>query len=195
MQKFSIIKALVVSSLLIFLQGCSTSMPPLNFAPQDVYPSKHKVDAELKLITIAIAKEEERLGDTQVGFGGNQYELSFKSGFKDALEESLTKSAVFNDMAENKVSLTAKVMKFQTPSAGMTFETDMIVRYEIYNRKDGALIFRRDVNSKGAVSGSYAFQGAIRFTEARNIAVRNNILNFISALEESKMFSKDVVQK
>lgn len=169
------------------ISGCATQAPTLNFVPQDVLPSQNKVNAELKSITISIAKEDERLGETQVGFMGNQYESTFKASFKEALEEAIVKSAIFNDLSENKVSLTAKVMKFETPSMGVNFDTSMIVRYEVYDRKNGKLIFRRDVESGGSVSGSYAFMGAIRYTEARNVAGRNNVNNFISSLGELKV--------
>jgi hypothetical protein len=180
----------ILATLLIcgaIVSGCATQAPTLNFVPQDVLPAKNKVNAELKSITISIAKEEERLGETQVGFMGNQYEASFRTSFKEAIEEAILKSAIFNDLAENKVSLTVKIMKFQTPGAGINFDTSMIVRYEVYNRKDGKLIFRRDIESAGSVAGDYAFMGAIRYTEARNVAGRNNIISLMSALEELKV--------
>lgn len=181
------IKLFAIAILGILLSGCATQAPTLNFTPNDAPPVKNKVHAELKSITVSIAKEEEKLGDTQVGFFGNQYEQSFRTTFKDALEEAIVKSAVFNDLSDQKVSLTAKVMKFQTPSAGVTFETAMIVRYELIDRRTGQLVFRKDIESSGSVSFDYAFNGAIRSAEARNISVRNNISNFITSLEEVKL--------
>lgn len=169
------------------LSGCATQAPTLNFTPTDVLPAKNRVQAELKSITVSVAKEEERLGQTQVGFFGNQYEASFKQSLKDALEEALTKSAVFNDLSNKKVSLTAKVMQFESPNGGVNFETKAIIRYEIFDRKDGKLIFRRDVSSTGSVPFDYAFMGAIRYTEARNRAMRENVTQFIGSLEELKV--------
>lgn len=166
------------------LAGCATPAPPLNFVPQDVLPVKNKVPAELKSVNVSVAKEEEKLGDTQVGFGGNEYELSFKTALKDALEEAILKSAVFSDNAERKVSLTAKVMKFETPSVGFGFTSDAIVRYEIYDRKDGSLIFRRDISSAGSVPFDYAFAGYIRVAESRNRTMRANVEKFIASLNE-----------
>lgn len=181
------IQFIAALGLIALLSGCATQAPPLNFTPVDVLPAKNKVEAELKTLTVSIAKEEERLGETQVGFFGNQYEASFKQTLKDAIEEALTKSAVFNDLATKKVSLTAKVMQFQSPSAGVSFETKAIIRYEIFDRKDGKLIFRRDIASTGSVPGDYAFMGAIRYTEARNRAMRENVTQFINSLEELKV--------
>jgi len=183
--KRSSLLAVVLCAVLI--SGCATQAPTLDFVPREVLPAKNKVNAELKSVTISIAKEDERLGETQVGFFGNQYEATFKPSFKDALEEALVKSAVFNDLSSHKVSIIAKIMKFESPGFSVNFDTSMIVRYEIFNRDNGELIFRRDIESQGAVPGDYAFLGAIRYTEARNIAGRNNITNFISALEELKI--------
>ncbi|MBS1141705.1 MAG: UDP-N-acetylglucosamine acyltransferase [Proteobacteria bacterium] len=179
-------KITILIATLALLSGCA-SAPPLNFVPQDVLPAKNKVAAELKSVTVSVAKEEERLGETQVGFMGNQYELSFKTALKDALDEALLKSAVFNDLSDRKVSLTAKVMKFESPNGGITFETEAIVRYEVYDRRDGKLLFRRDISSTGSVPFDYAFAGFIRATEARNRTMRANVTNFISSLEELKI--------
>jgi len=194
--KIAFARPLVLSIFALTLAGCATQAPTLNFVPEDVLPIKNKVAAELKTITVSIAKEDERLGETQVGFFGNQYEVAFKSSFKEALEEALAKSAAFNDLADRKVSLTAKVIKvsltakvikFESPSGGINFDTDLIVRYELFDRASGQLVYRRDIASQGSVPFDYAFMGAIRFTEARNRAVRQNVLNFISSLEEIKL--------
>lgn len=182
--KFIHIAGLVFIAL---LSGCATQAPTLNFTPSDVLPAKNRVQAELKSFTVSVAKEEERLGETQVGFFGNQYESNFKQSLREAIEEALTKSAIFNDLANKKVSLTAKVMQFESPNGGINFETTAIIRYEIFDRKDGKLIFRRDISSTGSVPFDYAFLGAIRYTEARNRAMRENITQFINSLEELKI--------
>ncbi len=175
--------------LTLGMLGCAQA-PTLDFVPREVRPSTTKINAEVKSITISIASEDERLGETQVGFYGNQYETSFKSSFKDAIEEAIMKSAIFNDIADLKVSLVAKILKFQSPSMGVNFDTEMVVRYELINRKDGQPIFHQDVTSNGSISGTYAFLGAIRYTEARNVAVRNNVANFIAALSAYKAADK-----
>jgi hypothetical protein len=180
-------KFLTLLCLTVLLSGCATQAPTLNFTPNDVLPAKNKVQAELKSLTVSIAKEEERIGETQVGFFGNQYEATFKQSLKDALEEAITKSAIFNDLANKKVSLTAKVMQFETPSAGINFDTKAVIRYEIFDRSNGQLIFIRDISSSGNVPFDYAFMGAIRYTEARNRAMRDNVTQFINSLEELKV--------
>ena len=186
----SLLKNLSALLLLLTLLGCATPMPTLEFTPTDVVPSGKKVDADLKSISISIALEKERLGETQVGVGGNVYEQSFKTALKTALEEGLARSAVFSDLSTRKVSLAAKVLKFQTPGAGINFKTEMIVRYELIDRNNGKIVFSENVTSLGSVPGMYAFVGATRFTEARNVTVRENVKNLISKLEQTS-FPRD----
>lgn len=193
--KFNYKTLAVLISIVVMLGGCATQVPTLNFTPANIFPNEKKVDAELKGITISIAQEEERLGETQVGFFGNIYEQSFRTALKTALEEAIARSAAFNDLSNRKVSLMAKVMKFQSPSAGINFDTDMIIRYELIDRSTGQLVFFRDVSSHGSVPGDYAFLGATRYTEARNRCVRDNVRQLIDTFEEIELapISKDEI--
>lgn len=177
------LKNLCLLFAIVFMAGCSTPMPTLEFTPTNVSPAGRKIDADLKSISISIAQEKEKLGETQVGLGGNVYEQSFKSAFKMALEEGLARSAVFNDLSSRKVSLSAKVLKFHSPSMAVNFKTEMIVRYELISRESGKILFSKDLSSFGEVPYTYAFVGATRCTEARNISVRENVKTLISEME------------
>ncbi len=176
-------RGVLLIGLVALVTGC-TQVPPMDFAPADVLPTGHKVDLGIKDISIAFGKKEERLGNIEVGFGGNQYESSFKQSFEDALQEALIKSAIFNDLAENRALLVAKVLELDSPEMGISFETDFTVRYQLLSTSTGELLFTRDIASVGSVSADYAFLGAARYTEARNVAVRENIMLFLDSLSE-----------
>ena len=178
-------KLLPIIIMVTLLGGC-TSVPPLNFTPKDVLPTGTKIDRGVKDISISFGKEDELKGEIHVGFAGNVYEDSFKKTFEDALQESLIKSAIFNDLARKKILLVAKVLQFETPAFGIRFETDFIVEYQLLDTSTGKLLFTRNIQSKGEVPGDYAFMGLTRATEARNIAVRNNIILFLDSLAEFK---------
>lgn len=180
------IKFLSIAAMAIVMTGCATQAPTLDFVPRDVLPTGQKIDYELKSISVSVAKEDERVGETQVGLFGNQYESAFRQSFKDSLEEAITKSAIFNDISNKKLGLSAKVMQFETPGFSSGFETSFVVRYQLLDRSTGKLVFTRDIRSKGSVPFDYAFLGAIRYTEARNRAVRTNIEQFVSSLGEFK---------
>ena len=183
------ILSIIVVSFVVMLAGCATQPPTLDFIPSDITPSPNKVNAEVKTIVVSIAKEKERLGETQVGLFGNIYEQSFKTSLKEALDESIARSAIFGDLANKKLLLSAKVMKFQTPSFGINFATESIIRYELVDRSNGEQVFLRDITTSGSVSGDYAFLGATRYTEARNISIRENIKQFIGVVSNSDLFS------
>lgn len=53
------------------------------------------------------------------------------------MQEALIKSAVFDDYARNKVLIVAKVMQLETPSSGVNFNTDMIVKYDLLDTNTG----------------------------------------------------------
>lgn len=185
---------LVAIFIVALLSGCATPgpthAPTLDFAPKDVLPIGKKIEYEVKTITVSVAKEEERLGQTQIGVFGNQYESSFKSSLKDALEEAVAKAAIFNDNSNKKISLSAKVMKFETRPLTISFVTSMVVRYQLIDRENGNLIFTRDIDTSGSAPFDYSFSGSIRYAEARNRAVRENITSFISSLGEFKVAKK-----
>ena len=174
----------------IFVLNACTAPANLNFVPEDgLAPvnAAEKINAEIKAITIANATKKKAKGDVQTGLGGNQYEQSFKTTFKDALEEALSRTAIFKDDSPNKVTLVAKVLQFESPLwGGINFDTKMIVRYDFINRNSGNSVYTTDIKSEGSVPGTYSFFGAIRFTEARNRAVRNNINNLITELKSNK---------
>ena len=186
MQITKSVLSIVFIITITLLSGCATQAPTLDFVPKDVLPSGSKVDYELKSISVSIAQDGERVGETQVGLFGNQYESTFRQSFKDALEEALAKSAIFNDLSSRKLSLSAKILQFETPSFSTTFNTKMNVRYQLLDRSTGKLIFTRDITSMGEVPFDYAFIGAIRYTEARNRSVRENVSQFLSSLAEFK---------
>lgn len=165
------------------LSGC-VSLPPLNFSARDIQFSADKIDGDLRNVSVSLASEKEKTGDLEVGLLGNVYEQSFRSTFKDSLEEALHASGVFNPSSNIKVSVFAKVLKFDSPPMGITFTTDMDVLYKVQNLNDGSTIYEKMISSVGEREASFAFTGATRYTEARNRTVQNNIKNFIVDLQE-----------
>lgn len=166
--------------LAFFLTGCA-SVPPLNFSVPNVGVSNKKIDAEMKSITVSLARPDEQKGDIQAGMEG------VPPLWKSSLEESLNRMAIFKDNSENKVSLSVKVLALDIPSFGVTFTTKTIARYELINRADGSIIYTQDISSSGTVSPGYAFAGIVRARESINRAVQNNITQFLQALETVDM--------
>ena len=178
--------------LALSLSSCTNS-PSLNFVPEQVTPSAHKINAELKSVIVSVAKDEDRKGDVKVGYYHN--DQSFKLALKDALDESLVKSALFDDLSSNKVTLTAEVLKFQAPVMSLHYKTKVIIRYQLVDRATGNTVFTRDIETAQSVPANYSYRSSFRSTEARNLAVSENIQLFIASLNEFKGFVKSAKRK
>lgn len=174
-------KIILAFALTMPLMACGPQMPPLNFSPPNVGPTQTKLDAEVKSITVTVARPDEATGSLAFGVE------TATPIWKTALEEALTKMAIFRDDSSKKVSLSVKVLKVDIPEFGASFTTKTAARYEIIDRSTGSVIFTTDVNSEGLVPAGYAFVGAVRARESANRSVQNNILQFLQQLETANL--------
>lgn len=172
-----ILKVIAVSLLTAFLSACG-SIPPLNFSVPSVGVSQKKIDAELKSMTVTIARPDEKTGELPIGM-----EQMVPQLWQTSLTESLNKMAIFQDDASKKVNLSVKILKLDLPGGGFSMTTSTAARYEIMDRKTGDLIFSQDVSSSGTTPMDFAFMGVARAKESINRAVQNNITQFLQALE------------
>ncbi|MDN4039228.1 lipoprotein [Massilia sp. YIM B02443] len=170
-------RVVFVIATVLALAGCQ-SAPPINFSVPNVGFSAKKIEAELKSMTVGIARADEKTGELPAGM-----ETLVPQLWQSALQESLNKMAVFNDDAPTKVNLSVKILKLDIPSAGFSMTTETAARYEILDRKTGAIVYTQDIVSKGEVPLDYAFAGITRARESVNRAVQNNITQFLQALE------------
>ena len=172
-----IFNAFVTLLFVAFLSGCG-SIPPLNFSVPNVGVSQKKIDAEMKSMTVTIARPDEKTGDLPVGM-----EQMVPQIWQTSLTESLNKMAIFQDDSAKKVNVSVKILKLDVPGAGFSMTTSTAARYEIMDRKSGDLIFSQDIASSGTTPVDYAFMGVARARESINRAVQNNITQFLQALE------------
>lgn len=172
-----IFKSFSVVLLALLMSACG-SVPPLNFSVPNVGVSNKKIDAEMKSMTVTIARPDEKTGDLPVGM-----EQMVPQLWQTALTESLNKMAVFQDDAARKVNVSVKILKLEVPGAGFSMTTTTAARYEIMDRKTGDLIYAQSIESSGVTPADYAFQGVARARESINRAVQNNITQFLQALE------------
>lgn len=169
-----LVLAAVTSAL---LSGCG-SVPPLNFSVPNVGVSQRKIDAEMKSMTVTIARPDESTGRLPAGM-----EQMVPQLWQTALTESLNKMTIFQDDAPKKVNISVKILKLDPPAGGASMTTDTAARYEIIDRKSGDLIFSQDISASGTTPWDHAFLGIARARESINRAVQNNITQFLQALE------------
>lgn len=175
--RFARIAAIGLTAL---LAACSPPQP-LNFSVQNVQPSPVKLDADLRTITVTPAAPNERTGDLPPAVAG------ITSTWKEATQEALSRSALFNDDSRRHVNLEVKVLKFENPPMGITFPTDTDASYTLIDRQDGSIIFRKVISAQGTTPMGFAMVGAVRARESINRSAQNNIAGFLRALEVSQI--------
>jgi hypothetical protein len=168
--------AVVVAVVLI--TGCGNTMPPLNFTTPNVGVSHKKIDAEIKSMTVTIARPDEKSGEIDQTIVQAVPQL-----WQTALTEGLNKMAIFQDDAHIKVNLSVKILKLYLPATGFDITTETSARYEIINRKTGDIIFTQDISSIGTTPIDYSFMANIRGRESINRSVQNNITKFLQSIE------------
>ena len=173
MKRLLIVGAIVASGL---LTGCTTP-PPLNFSVPNVGVSTKKIDAEVKSVTVTLARPDEQKGDMPMGIE------SITNFWKESLQESLDRMAIFKDDSKNKISIQVKILAFDIPSFGLEMNSKSIARYEIIDRATGGIIYTQDISAEGVVPVSHAFLGVTRARESINRAAQNNIKQFLQAVE------------
>lgn len=183
-----IVHFFLAMTAVLFLSACG-SVPPMNFSVPNVGLSQRKIDAELKSMTVTIARPDEKKGELnlrQAGMdmnGQSSGEQMIPQIWQTSLTEALNRMAIFQDDAVKKVNLSVKILKLEVPSMGASFTTFATARYEIMDRKNGDLIYAQDISSSGTTPAGDAFLGIARMRESVNRAVQNSISQFLQALE------------
>ena len=181
-------KFVPLTLVLLFSFGCA-SLPPVNFSVPNIGVSSTKLDAELKSLTISLARPDEAIGKIEVPLvwcHGDFCPISLYVGvWKTALEEAFNRMAIFKDDSPKKVSLAVKILKFD--SRARFWITHTSARYEIIDRSDGSIIFTTDISTTGDVPFDYAFAARVRLLESINRSVQNNIIQFLQVLETVDM--------
>jgi len=183
----NLVTTLILGMILV---GCG-SIPPANFSVPNVGLSQKKINAEMKSLTVSVARPDEKTGELDLrmvsldmnGSGGTSGDLATPQLWQAALTEALNRMAIFQDDAAKKVNLSVKILKLDVPNGGISFTTLATARYEIMDRKNGDLIYSQDISSSGTTPADYAFLGMARMRESINRAVQNNISQFLQALE------------
>lgn len=172
----------------LVLAGCATP-PPLNFSTPNVGYSETKIPAEVKSMTVTLARPDEAKGNISWGME------AIPQLWQEALQEALNRMAIFQDGADEKVNIAVKILGLDAPGAGFSMTTKAIARYEIIDRSNGDMIYTQEISSDGTVPMGYAYLGTTRARESINRAVQNNITQFLQALEtvdvNKPMFPRD----
>lgn len=165
----------------LVVAGCVTSMPPANFSVPNVGISEHRLDAEVRSITVTYGRPDEQIGQIDFFVFGEGSNVSI--AWKTALEEALNRMLIFTDGGSKTVSISVKILKLYVPIFGISPTAKSVARYEIIDRTNGDVIFSQDVSSSGTTPLTYAWDQTVLVRESVNRAVQNNIALFLQAAE------------
>ena len=169
---------LITAAMCAVMAGCANP-PPMNFSVPDVGVSKAKIDAEVKTITVTLARPDEAKGDVPMWLEREHVTDSWK----EALQEAMDRMAIFKDDSSNKISIQVKILAVDIPVLAASVTTKSVARYEIIDRSKGAIIYTQDVSAEGFVPFDYALLAFTRGRESVNRSAQNNIKLFLQALE------------
>lgn len=136
--------------------GCATN-PPLNFTAPNVGVSQTWLDAELKSLTVTLARPDETKGDMPAWA-----QVQVSALWQSASQDALNRMTIFRDDASRKTNLAVKVLAIDVPAFGAVMTTKTIARYELIDRANGDIIYTQDIDASGVVPMDYAFIGVIR---------------------------------
>lgn len=170
-------KMLLAAAFAVALSGCATN-PPMNFSVPNVGASSQKIDAELRSLTVSLARPDEKTGAMPAWA-----QTEVPALWQNALTEALNRLAIFRDDAPRKFNLSVKVLELDVPAFGASMTTTTTARYELIDRATGSVVYTQDISADGLVPAGYAFAGVIRARESVNRSVQANIMQFLQALE------------
>lgn len=166
----------------VLLSACG-SVPPLNFTPANIGVVQKQQPVQLVSTIVTIARPDEAAGPIEVAGMENELQQLWKT----ALEDAVTRMAIFDDDASTRVNMNVKLLKLDVPAFGASMTTQTVARYEILDRNSGAVIYTTDVQTDGVVPMDYNFVGVIRARESASRSVQNNIATFLQRLETADL--------
>ena len=171
--------------MVLGLTACATPQPP-DFTVRNVTPVKNKQQAELRSITVVYDANAKTDIDMKFLARSN---VDTASLWKEGLTDALNRTVVFQDDQELKVSLSVRIVEIDATDA---LGTEMVVTalHELIDRATGEILFKENIKGSGAVPISEAWVGTTRVRLLFEMAVRDNIKNFISTLSEIKLVER-----
>lgn len=167
--------------LCLFLGACATpKFEPINLTPENIPQAKQQLDAELRSTTVMLAPKGEQTGEVKV-------QPDFLNLWRDSLQTSLDKAAIFKDDAKRKISVEAYVKKFDFNSEGLSNEVTVEVTYKVIERSNKAIIFEYNTMTSSKMDSGEVWVAIERLKRIWNKATQESIYQFVSALNNAKI--------
>lgn len=168
-------KAVLVLSLL--LGACATpKYEPINLTPDNITQSARQIDAEVKAINVSPAASDQQTGEVKVA-------PDFLRIWKDSLQVSLDRAAIFKDDSKRKVSVEGLVKKFDFNPTGLSNELFVEVTYRVIDRNSRAVLFEKSTQTTAKMDSSEVWVANERLRRIWNRATQESIRQFVVALD------------
>lgn len=102
--------------------------------------------------------------------------------FKEALESSLIRSGMFKGTGGGGYQIDAFIASIDQPAMGFSMRVNLEVNYVL--RRNGAVVWRKSIQSTYEAPTGEAFAGSVRLRKATEGAVRENITILVRSLDE-----------
>jgi hypothetical protein len=163
--------------LSLFLGACATpKFEPINLTPENISQSKRQVDAEVKSIAVMLAPQSQQTGEVRV-------QQDFLNTWKESLQVSLDRAAIFKDDAKRKVTVEGLVRKFDFNPTGFSNEVFIEVTYRVTDRSTKAVVFEYDTQTTAKMDSSEVWVAIERLKRIWNRATQESIRQFVIALD------------
>ena len=175
-------------SFIILLSGCTPTID-FDFSIPNVTPSKHKINAQLKSLSLSYPDPQNPQKDIPLkirgGEKGESETFSIITPWGIALRDALKHSEFFEKEAPKKVELEVTILEIIAPTIALNFTTTVTAKYTLIDRGTDAILYSDTVKSEATVFLSYAFTATTRAVESINQAIRKNIATFILNLKNA----------
>lgn len=165
---------LLLAASAAFLGGCAASPKRENMtAPAIASLKKHPFSVHVE--TRGGAEDSSNVSNEEL---------------KAAIEESITKNAVFKSVTQGKegdYELAVTVTQLDKPLFGASFTVTMETAWSLVKTSNKAVVMRKSVRSSHTATMSDSMVGVTRLRMAVEGAVRNNIQEGLQALSEQKL--------
>ncbi|MCH9844682.1 MAG: hypothetical protein K0U39_04165 [Alphaproteobacteria bacterium] len=154
--------------LLLSLYHHDATAQDLSFNPI-IKVTKSKINADLENIIISMDPKSTRLGNVYIEG------QDFNNSFQTVLNESIIRSAMFNDASSYKIALFVQVRKLEY------YQSESVISYELIDKRTGKNFYLQYfVVDKNELAKTKRNEAIFR-------SVENNIRKFLNSLDDSNI--------
>jgi len=187
-------KLLFVLINVFLLSACGYQ--PINLKYSDI-AQKRKIDMYIDSIIVQPTTKEtggliKSINDSDYKDDDNRIHHVKKGNayinWNATLDQAISESGIFNPKSKNILALRVTALDIRYPGWGGDFPTDITAKYELINTSNSKKVFTTEIKSH-AQSAPFAYiNGHMRWKEAINRTINQNVRLFIEALIKSNQF-------